>query len=53
MMIYNLVFICAITIIGFLNLLKGITDDDLGSSFWACVIFVTGVIAIIFQSINL
>lgn len=53
MMIYNLLFICAITLIGLINLIAGLSNDEPGHTFWGLVILVTGVIAIVFQTTNL
>jgi hypothetical protein len=53
MMIYNLVFICVMTMLGLINMDSAISDDEGGAFIISTLIFICGILAIIFQLINL
>lgn len=53
MKIYVLIILCFYTIIGFVKLIKSFYENDGELGIAACINIVLGVLAIIFQSINL
>jgi hypothetical protein len=53
MKIYVLIIVCLYTIIGFVKLVKAIMEDNGELAIAAIINIVLGVLAIIFQSINL
>ena len=53
MMIYNLIFICVMTMLALLNVFSALQEDDAAHFLISLVITICGVLAIVFQSINL